>query len=77
MSAHYQFTGSTAVAISASIESGIRTDALPPGTTLPPVRTLAAELGVSPATVARAYQELRQRGLLATAGRHGTRLVKS
>ncbi|MFF5052534.1 aminotransferase class I/II-fold pyridoxal phosphate-dependent enzyme [Micromonospora sp. NPDC000663] len=74
MSARYQFTGSTAVAISASIESGIRTDALPPGTTLPPVRALATELGVSPATVARAYQELRQRGLLATAGRHGTRV---
>ncbi|MGQ5260111.1 aminotransferase class I/II-fold pyridoxal phosphate-dependent enzyme [Micromonospora sp. ZYX-F-536] len=74
MSARYQFTGSTAVAISASIESGIRTGALPPGTALPPVRALAAELGVSPATVARAYQELRQRGLLATAGRHGTRV---
>ncbi|MET8232374.1 aminotransferase class I/II-fold pyridoxal phosphate-dependent enzyme [Micromonospora sp. NPDC005298] len=74
MSARYQFTGSTAVAISASIESGIRTDALPPGTALPPVRALATELGVSPATVARAYQELRQRGLLATAGRHGTRV---
>ena len=74
MSARYQFTGATAVAISASIESGIRTDALPPGAALPPVRVLAAELGVSPATVARAYQELRQRGVLVTAGRHGTRV---
>ncbi|MEU5914437.1 aminotransferase class I/II-fold pyridoxal phosphate-dependent enzyme [Micromonospora sp. NPDC047527] len=74
MSARYQFTGATVVAISASIESGIRTGALPPGAALPPVRVLAAELGVSPATVARTYQELRQRGLLATAGRHGTRV---
>ncbi|MEH1169167.1 aminotransferase class I/II-fold pyridoxal phosphate-dependent enzyme [Micromonospora sp. CPCC 205539] len=74
MSAHYQVTGATAVAISASIESGIRTEALPPGAALPPVRVLAAELGVSPATVARAYQELRHRGLLATAGRHGTKV---
>ncbi|MFC3505160.1 aminotransferase class I/II-fold pyridoxal phosphate-dependent enzyme [Micromonospora krabiensis] len=74
MSARYQLTGTTAVEISASIESGIRTDALPPGTALPPVRALAAELSVSPATVARAYQELRQRGLVATAGRHGTRV---
>ncbi|MER7440916.1 aminotransferase class I/II-fold pyridoxal phosphate-dependent enzyme [Micromonospora avicenniae] len=74
MSARYQVTGATAVEISASIESGIRTAALPPGTALPPVRALAAELAVSPATVARAYQELRQRGLVATAGRHGTRV---
>ncbi|GAA2714369.1 aminotransferase class I/II-fold pyridoxal phosphate-dependent enzyme [Micromonospora olivasterospora] len=74
MSARYQLTGATAAAISASIESGVRAGALPAGAALPPVRALAAELGVSPATVARAYQELRQRGLLATAGRHGTRV---
>ncbi|TDC22020.1 GntR family transcriptional regulator, partial [Micromonospora sp. 15K316] len=74
MSARYQVTGATAVEISASIESGIRTAALPPGAALPPVRALAAELAVSPATVARAYQELRQRGLIATAGRQGTRV---
>ncbi|WBB70314.1 aminotransferase class I/II-fold pyridoxal phosphate-dependent enzyme [Micromonospora sp. WMMD812] len=74
MSARYQVTGATAVEISASIESGIRTAALPPGAALPPVRALAAELAVSPATVARAYRELRQRGLVATAGRHGTRV---
>ncbi|MFC4021782.1 aminotransferase class I/II-fold pyridoxal phosphate-dependent enzyme [Micromonospora sp. GCM10011542] len=74
MSVRYQVTGATAVEISASIESGVRTAALPPGAALPSVRALAAELGVSPATVARAYQELRQRGLLATAGRHGTRV---
>ncbi|MET8203637.1 aminotransferase class I/II-fold pyridoxal phosphate-dependent enzyme [Micromonospora taraxaci] len=74
MSARYQFSGTTAVEISAGIESGIRTGALSPGAALPPVRALAADLGVSPATVARAYQELRQRGLLVTAGRHGTRV---
>ncbi len=66
--------GATAVEISASIESGIRTTALAPGALLPPVRALAAELAVSPATVSRAYQELRQRGLIVTAGRHGTRV---
>ncbi|SCF29373.1 aminotransferase class I/II-fold pyridoxal phosphate-dependent enzyme [Micromonospora chokoriensis] len=74
MSARYQLSGTTAVEISAGIESGIRTGTLSPGAALPPVRALAADLGVSPATVARAYQELRQRGLLVTAGRHGTRV---
>ncbi|GIJ20243.1 aminotransferase class I/II-fold pyridoxal phosphate-dependent enzyme [Micromonospora lutea] len=74
MSARYQVTGATAVEISASIESGIREAALAPGDSLPPVRTLAADLAVSPATVARAYAELRRRGLVVTAGRHGTRV---
>ncbi|SCL50903.1 transcriptional regulator, GntR family [Micromonospora citrea] len=74
MSERYQVTGTTAVEISASIESGIRSAALPPGAALPAVRALAAQLTVSPATVARAYQELRQRGLVVTAGRHGTRV---
>lgn len=74
MSARYQVTGATAVEISASIESGIRSAALAPGAALPAVRALAAQLTVSPATVARAYQELRQRGLVVTAGRHGTRV---
>lgn len=74
MSARYQVVGTTAAEISASIESGIRSAALAPGDALPPVRELAARLAVSPATAARAYQELRQRGLVVTAGRHGTRV---
>ncbi|MGN9809703.1 aminotransferase class I/II-fold pyridoxal phosphate-dependent enzyme [Micromonospora sp. BQ11] len=74
MAAHYQITGATSAAISASVESGVRSGALSPGAALPAVRVLAADLAVSPATVARAYQELRQRGLVVTAGRHGTRV---
>ena len=74
MAVRYQLTGSTASEISAGVEAGIRTGGLPAGATLPPVRTLAADLGVSPATVAAAYQALRQRGIVETAGRNGTRI---
>jgi DNA-binding transcriptional MocR family regulator len=74
VSGRYQLTGATAAAISASVESGVRTGRLTPGEVLPPVRVLAGSLGVSPATVAKAYQELRRRGLVETAGRNGTRV---
>ncbi|HEY0697320.1 MAG TPA: aminotransferase class I/II-fold pyridoxal phosphate-dependent enzyme, partial [Micromonospora sp.] len=74
MAAHYQFVGGTAVEITVGIEAGIRGGDLPPGSALPAVRTLAGRLGVSPATVAKAYQALRQRGLVETAGRNGTRV---
>lgn len=45
---------------------------LPAGTRLPPVRALAAELGVAPGTVARAYRELEADGVVVTEGRRGT-----
>ncbi|MFC0004697.1 GntR family transcriptional regulator [Micromonospora siamensis] len=45
---------------------------LPVGTRLPPVRQLAAELGLAVNTVARAYRELEAAGLVETRGRHGT-----
>lgn len=36
------------------------------------MRRLAGELGIAPGTVARAYRELEQRGLLEGRGRAGT-----
>jgi DNA-binding transcriptional regulator YhcF (GntR family) len=42
------------------------------GTRLPPVRRLADDLGLAANTVARAYRELEQAGLVETRGRGGT-----
>ncbi|HET6560815.1 MAG TPA: GntR family transcriptional regulator [Marmoricola sp.] len=45
---------------------------LPAGTRLPPVRTLATDLGLAANTVARAYKELEADGVVETLGRRGT-----
>ncbi len=47
---------------------------LEPGQLLPPMRELAATLGVNPNTVAAAYRTLRERGVIETAGRRGSRV---
>jgi DNA-binding transcriptional MocR family regulator len=70
----YQIVGGTAAAISASIEAGVRRGGLAAGQSLPPIRELAGALGVGAGTVAAAYQSLRQRGIVETAGRNGTRI---
>jgi DNA-binding transcriptional regulator YhcF (GntR family) len=46
--------------------------ALPPGHRLPTVRALAEQLGLAVNTVARAYRELEQAGVVVTRGRSGT-----
>lgn len=45
---------------------------LAPGHRLPTVRRLADDLGLAANTVARAYRELEQAGVVQTRGRHGT-----
>ena len=56
------------------MEAGVRGGQLAPGDQLPAVRELAAQLGVSPTTVAAAYGDLRRRGLTAGACCAGTRI---
>ena len=48
------------------------TGELEPGQKLPTVRQLAADLGLAPNTVARAYRELEADGVISTQGRRGT-----
>lgn len=50
----------------------IRRGDLSPGTKLPPVRTLAVDLGLAANTVAKTYRELESSGFVQTRGRHGT-----
>jgi DNA-binding transcriptional regulator YhcF (GntR family) len=54
----------------------VSTGALPVGARLPTVRQLAADLGLAPGTVVRAFRELEGEGIIDTRGRHGT-LVRS
>lgn len=50
----------------------IRSGVLADGTRLPTIRHLAKDLGIAVNTVARAYRELEQEGLVTSRGRHGT-----
>lgn len=54
------------------ITSRIAAGRLHVGTRLPPVRSLAEQLGVAAGTVARAYKELEAAGVVETRGRAGT-----
>ena len=72
----YPIRGEGASAIAGSVEDAIREGQLSPGSALPPVRTLAARLNVSPATVAAAYRSLATRGLVSGQGRRGTRVTQ-
>jgi DNA-binding transcriptional MocR family regulator len=67
--------GRTASELAAGVEAGVREGRLAAGAALPTVRELAERLGISPATVAAAYRALRERGLVATQGRRGTRVT--
>jgi len=54
------------------IASAVAAGTLSPGTRLPTVRRLAADLGLATNTVARAYRELEADAVIATHGRGGT-----
>ncbi|HUA40043.1 MAG TPA: aminotransferase class I/II-fold pyridoxal phosphate-dependent enzyme [Streptosporangiaceae bacterium] len=77
MLTQYLPTGRTASEIAADVETAVRDGRLRPGAPLPPVRTLAAELGLSPATIASAYRELRLKGIARGHRRAGTRITGS
>ncbi|MGW3800512.1 aminotransferase class I/II-fold pyridoxal phosphate-dependent enzyme [Streptomyces clavifer] len=74
MLGEYRISGRRASEIAASVERGVGSGDLAPGHVLPPMRELASLLGVNPNTVAAAYRTLRERGVIETAGRRGSRV---
>lgn len=76
MSRHLHIDPKDAVPIWKQIEEGYRrlvaSSALGAGAAVPSVRELAKELGVNPATVARAYQRLADEGVFAVKRGEGT-----
>ncbi|WP_433601350.1 GntR family transcriptional regulator [Nocardia sp. CA-135953] len=55
----------------------VRSGELTAGTKIPTVRALAAQLGLAPNTVARAYRELEADGIVETRGRQGSFIASS
>ena len=54
------------------LAAAVRTGELAAGDRLPTVRMLATDLGLASNTVARAYRELEEAGVIQTRGRNGT-----
>jgi DNA-binding transcriptional MocR family regulator len=62
----------TARALAHAVSAAIGAGELLPGLRLPPIRTVAAELGLSPTTVSSAWSLLARSGAIKTDGRRGT-----
>jgi DNA-binding transcriptional MocR family regulator len=62
----------TARGLAGAVSRAIGEGALTPGERLPPIRSVAAELGLSPTTVSAAWQLLSRSGAIHTDGRRGT-----
>ena len=77
MPTQYVPAGQNASEIAVDVETAVRDGRLRPGDALPPVRLLAAELSLSPATVASAYRDLRLKGIARGHRRAGTRITGS
>lgn len=67
-------SGKTAAEISHSIRKSVENGILSHGEPLPTIRNLAKDLGINRNTVAAAYKDLSEEGLIAGKGRQGSRI---
>jgi DNA-binding transcriptional MocR family regulator len=65
----------TARGLAAAVSRAITDGELAPGTRLPPIRTVATELALSPTTVSSAWGLLARAGAVRTDGRRGTTVL--
>ena len=76
MSAHLEVALDSSVPvyeqIRAQVVAHVAAGRLHPGDRLPPIRTLASDLGLAPGTVGRAFRELEAAGVVVTRRRTGT-----
>jgi DNA-binding transcriptional MocR family regulator len=70
----YRIRARSAAGLVGELEAALAAGTLKPGQRLPSVRRLAAQAGISPATVAAGLAELRRRGVVVTEPRRGTRI---
>jgi DNA-binding transcriptional MocR family regulator len=73
----YTIEAASAEQLVRSVEDGVASGALRPGQQLPSVRRMAAEVGLSPGTVAAALAELRRRGVVLSEPRRATRITQA
>lgn len=66
----------TSRGVANAVSRAIRAGVLKPGATLPPIRAVAKELGLSPTTVSAAWSLLARSGAIQTDGRRGTKIAQ-
>lgn len=67
----------TARGLADAVARTVATGAVDPGTRLPPIRSVAESLQLSPTTVSSAWATLRRAGTIRTDGRHGSFIAQS
>ena len=73
-SAQHTLSARSAAELVREIEASVASGSFAPGQRLPSVRTLATQVGLSPATVAAGLADLRRRGVIITERRRGSRI---